>query len=64
MSLTIDEEVTVEDIDEAIRHISNMLKTDEYGNRMNWRKKELLQVSLDDLLDARLRLTREGTAIE
>lgn len=64
MSLTIDEEVTVEDIDEAIRHIAAMLKTDTYGNRMNWRKKELLQVSLDDLLDARLRLTREGTTLE
>jgi hypothetical protein len=60
MSLTITEEVTVEDIDEAIKHIFAMLKTDEYGNRMDWRKKELLQNSLDDLLDARLKLTQEG----
>lgn len=58
MTLTITQEVTVEDIDEAIRHVNEMLKKDEYGNRMNWRKKEILQMSLDDLLDARLNLTR------
>jgi hypothetical protein len=46
------------DIDEAINHINNMLKTDEYGSRMNWRKKELLQKSIDDLLDARLSLAQ------
>ena len=33
-----------------------MLKVDEYGNRMEWRKKELLQKSIDDLLDARISL--------
>ena len=60
MSLAITEDVTVEDIDEAIKHIFGMLKTDEYGNRMDWRKKELLQNSIDDLLDARLRLMQEG----
>ena len=60
MSLAITEDVTVEDIDEAIKHIFKMIKTDEYGNRMDWRKKELLQNSLDDLLDARLKLTQEG----
>jgi hypothetical protein len=58
MSITITEEVTVADIDEAIRHINELLKTDEYGNRMTWRKKELLQMSIDDLLDARLNLTK------
>lgn len=56
MSITITEEVTVADIDEAIRHINELLKTDEYGNRMTWRKRELLQMSIDDLLDARLNL--------
>ena len=61
MSIAITEDVTVEDIDEAIKHIFGMLKTDEYGNRMDWRKKELLQNSIDDLLDARLKLTQEGT---
>lgn len=56
MSLAITDDVTLEDIDEAIKHINGMLKTDEYGNRMNWRRKELLQKSIDDLLDARLSL--------
>lgn len=56
MSLAITDDVTLEDIDEAIKHINGMLKTDEYGNRMDWRKKELLQKSIDDLLDARLSL--------
>lgn len=60
MSLAITDDVTVDDIDEAIKHIFGLLKTDEYGNRMDWRKKELLQNSIDDLLDARLRLTQEG----
>jgi hypothetical protein len=55
--LQIDEQVTVADIDEAIKHINALLKTDEYGNRMNWKKREMLQTSIDDLLDARLNLT-------
>jgi hypothetical protein len=58
MTVAITDDVTLEDIDEAIKHIFSLLKTDEYGNRMNWRKKELLQESIDDLLDARLRLTQ------
>jgi hypothetical protein len=39
MSITIEEEVTVADIDEALAHINLMLKTDEYdynGNTMNY----------------------------
>lgn len=56
MSLAITDDVTLEDIDEAIKHINGMLKKDEYGNRMDWRKKELLQKSIDDLLDARISL--------
>ena len=56
MSLAITDDVTIADIDEAIKHINTMLKTDEYGNRMEWRKKELLQKSIDDLLDARISL--------
>ena len=58
MSITITEEVTVADIDEAIAHVNAMLKIDEYGNRMDWRKKEMLQMSIDDLLDARLNLMK------
>jgi hypothetical protein len=64
MSITIEDDVTVEALDEAIAHIFAMLKTDEFGNRMNWRKKEILQNSIDDLLDARLRLTSGEQAFE
>ena len=60
MSLTITEEVTLEEIDEAIKHVFAMLKTDQYGNRMDWRKKEILEMSIDDLLDARLNLQKTG----
>lgn len=64
MSLTIEEEVTLADIDEALKHLNDMLKTDQYGNRMDWRKKELLRNSIDDLLDVRLRLVKEGKAFD
>ena len=57
MSLTLEQDLTIEEIDEAIAHVSKMLKTDEYGNRMDWRKRELLTASIDDLLDARLQLS-------
>lgn len=64
MSVAITDDVTIEDIDEAIAHIFSLLKTDEYGNRMSWRKKELLQNSIDDLLDARLRLAQGEQVFE
>ena len=54
--LQIEDEVTVADIDEAIQHIAALLKVDTYGNRMDWRKREMLEASIDDLLDARLAL--------
>lgn len=56
------EEVSLADIDEAIRHAYEMLKTDQYGNRMTWQKKQILQNSIDDLLDARLNLVNTGKA--
>ena len=59
MSLTIEKDLTIEEIDEAIAHVNKMLKTDVYGNRMDWRKRELLIASIDDLLDARLQLSVE-----
>lgn len=52
--IVIEEEVTVAQIDECLSHVYAMLKTDEFGNRMDWRKKEMLLESLDDLLDARI----------
>jgi hypothetical protein len=60
MTVQITEEITLDDIDETIKHINEMLKTDEYGNRMDWRKKEMLLLSIDDLLDARLNLVKTG----
>ena len=58
--IVIEEEVTVAQIDECLSHVYDMLKTDEFGNRMDWRKKEMLTEQLDDLLDARLNLVRTG----
>ena len=54
MSLIITEEVSIAELDEAISNLNDQLKTDTYGNRMDWRKRQLLQSSIDDLLDARL----------
>ena len=54
MSLAITEDVTIADIDEAIHHINQMLKIDEYGNRMDYRRKEMLKSGIDDLLDVRI----------
>ena len=61
--LTIEKEVTIAEIDEAISNVYAMLKTDTFGNRMDWRKKHILQTSLDDLLDARLNLVKTGQAV-
>jgi hypothetical protein len=51
--------VTIADIDEALNHLNLMLKTDQYGDRLTWQKKQLILQSLDDLLDVRLELTKE-----
>lgn len=55
--------MTLEDLDEAISNVYAMLKTDEAGNRMDWRKKQLLETSIDDLLDARSNLVKTGNAV-
>jgi hypothetical protein len=54
--LIIEEEVTISELDEALAFIWKELKTNEYGKRMDWRKKEILLSSIDDLLDARSEL--------
>lgn len=59
MSLTIEQDLTIAEIDEAISHVAALLRTDEFGNRMDWRKRELYSASIDDLLDARLQLSVE-----
>lgn len=55
--IVIDGEVTLAEIDEALRNVREML-IDRYGNRLTHQKKELLLSSIDDLLDARLNLTK------
>jgi hypothetical protein len=55
--IVVDGEVTIAEIDEALRNIREML-VDRYGNRLTHQKKELLLSSIDDLLDARLNLTK------
>jgi hypothetical protein len=60
--LIIEAEVTISELDEALSFIWKELKTDEFGKRMDWRKKELLLSSIDDLLDARLELLSRADA--
>jgi hypothetical protein len=62
MPVVITEEVTLADIDETIAYVNELLKTDKYGNRMDWKKKEDLQISIDELLDARINLMNTGKA--
>jgi hypothetical protein len=53
----IQDEITVAELDEAIRYISEQLK-DRYGNRVTPRRRQILLSSIDDLLDARLALKK------
>ena len=55
--IVIEGEVTVAEIDEALSNIREMLE-DRYGNRLTHQKRQLLMDSVDDLLDARLNLTK------
>lgn len=58
--ITIDGDVTIEDIDEALTNIKELL-VDKYGQRLTHQKRQLLWSSIDDLLDARLDLlSKEG----
>lgn len=54
MAIVITEEASVNDIDEAMRHIQSMLA--EPG--IDKTRRNLLLSSLDDLLDARLEITQ------
>jgi hypothetical protein len=51
-------DITIAEIDEAIGYLNDRLKIDEYGNRMNWRKRQTIQEAIDDLLDERLNLSQ------
>ena len=53
-------EATLAEIDEALAYLRADLLLDEYGNRMNWRKRQILLEHIDDLLDQRIELTKEG----
>jgi hypothetical protein len=55
MIITI-EEVTLADIDEALRNYRDKLE-DRYGNRLTYQKRQEYLSKVDDLLDARLKLT-------
>jgi len=59
--MLIVQDETVAEIDEALANLSLDLRTDKYGQRMNWRKKEMLLWSIDNLLDARSEMTRNST---
>lgn len=61
--MVIEKEVTLAEIDEALSHVNAMLKIDEYGNRMTWKKRQMLLQSIDDLLDARNNLIKTGSAV-
>jgi len=54
VSLVITEVVSIAELVEAFAYMFTQLKTYVYGNRMDWRKRQLLESSIDDLLDARL----------
>ena len=62
MVLTNGEE-TLADLDETLALLAVDLKTDEYGNRMNWKKREELIWNIDNLLDARLELMNSVSKI-
>ena len=53
-------EVTIAELDEAIGYLNDRLKIDQYGNRMDWRKRQTIQEAIDDLLDERLNLSLGG----
>lgn len=54
MSVVVTEEVTVAEIDEAMRHIQVLLADD----RLKPSRRNLLLSTLDDLLDERLKLAQ------
>ena len=59
----IEADVTIAEIDDALGYISLELNTDVAGNRLNWKKRQTLLSSADDLLDERLsRMGRPVTA--
>ena len=60
MTIVVDEEVTLADIDEALRHIQVLLD----DSRLTPRRRINLLGFLDDLLDARLELGGSNGSIK
>jgi hypothetical protein len=54
----VEDEATLDEIDEALSHLRLKLE-DRYGNRLNWKSKQLYLDSIDDLLDARSEMIKE-----
>ena len=61
MIITINE-VTVADIDEALKNYRDKLE-DRYGNRLTYQKRQEYLGKVDDLLDARLKLTEGNDGV-
>jgi hypothetical protein len=58
MTVVITEIVSVEELDEAMKHIQKLL----IDSRLTPRRRNLLLSSLDDLLDARLEIAERQEA--
>jgi len=56
--VVIESDITIAELDEAIGYLNDRLKIDQYGNRMDWRKRQTIQEAIDDLLDERLKVTQ------
>lgn len=52
-------EVTLEDIDEALGHLRLKLQ-DKYGNRLTHTQRQFYLEQVNDLLDVRNELSKEG----
>jgi hypothetical protein len=55
--MVIESDISIDELDEAIGYLNDRLKIDQYGNRMDWRKRQTIQDAIDDLLDERLKVT-------
>lgn len=56
--LVVTEEITIDEIDEALSHMREKVQ-DKFGNRLTYKQKQVYWASIDDLLEARLNLTKQ-----
>ena len=52
------EDESIPQVDEALANLVTDLKTDEYGNRMTWQRKQNILANIDRLLDSRNALSQ------